>query len=73
MPRTSTLPSPAAGLPAALAAANSVVLKPAEQARIVQLLVERVDVRMAGMDIRLRANGLCGLVLEVVGTRRAVA
>ena len=37
-------------------------LFPAEQARIVQLLVERVDVRVHGADIRLRTNGLSGLV-----------
>ena len=33
-------------------------LFPAEQARIVQLLVERVDVGMDGVDIRLRTEGL---------------
>ena len=40
-------------------------LFPAEQARIVQLLVERVDVRMHGVEVRLRPNGLAGLVREV--------
>ena len=41
----------------------------------VWLLVERVDVRMHGVDIRLRANGLSGLVREVAGagSRRAAA
>jgi hypothetical protein len=48
-------------------------LFPAEQARIVQLLVERVDVRMHGVDVRLRPNGLGGLVREVAGSRRAAA
>ena len=48
-------------------------LFPAEQARIVQLLVERVDVRMHGVEVRLRPNGLAGLVREVAGSRRAVA
>jgi hypothetical protein len=48
-------------------------LFPAEQARIVQLLVERVDVRMGGVEIRLRPNGLIGLVREVAGNRRAAA
>ena len=48
-------------------------LFPAEQARIVQLLVERVDVRMAGVEVRLRPNGLAGLVREVAGSRRAAA
>ena len=46
-------------------------LFPAEQARIVQLLVERVDVRMNGVEIRLRPNGLAGLAREVAGSRRA--
>ena len=46
---------------------------PAEQARIVQLLVERVDVRMHGVEVRLRPNGLGGLVRDVAGSRRAAA
>jgi hypothetical protein len=46
-------------------------LFPAEQARIVQLLVERVDVRMNGVEVRLRPSGLAGLVREVAGSRRA--
>ena len=48
-------------------------LFPAEQARIVQLLVERVDVRMQGVEVKLRPNGLPGLVREVAGSRRAAA
>ena len=48
-------------------------LFPAEQARIVQLLVERVDVRMHGVEVRLRPNGIAGLVREVAGNRRAAA
>jgi site-specific DNA recombinase len=48
-------------------------LFPAEQARIVQLLVERVDVRMHGVEVRLRPNGLAGLVREVAGSGRAAA
>jgi hypothetical protein len=48
-------------------------LFPAEQARIVQLLVERVDVRTHGVEVRLRPNGLAGLVLDVAGSRRAAA
>jgi len=48
-------------------------LFPAEQARIVQLLVERVDVRMNGVEVRLRPNGLAGLVREVAGSRMAAA
>jgi hypothetical protein len=48
-------------------------LFPAEQARIVQLLVERIDVRMHGVEVRLRPHGLAGLVREVAGSRRAAA
>jgi hypothetical protein len=40
-------------------------LFPAEQARIVQLLVDRVDVGTDGVDIRLRAAGLANLVSEL--------
>ena len=46
-------------------------LFPAEQARIVQLLIERVDVRMHGVEVRLRPNGLSGPVREVAGRRAA--
>ncbi|MDP2356907.1 MAG: recombinase family protein [Beijerinckiaceae bacterium] len=42
-------------------------LFPAEQARIVQLLVERVDVGRDGVDIRLRVDGLAHLVRELGG------
>src|SRR5688572_10756338 len=42
-------------------------LFPAEQARIVQLLVERVDVNLDGMDIRLRTDGLTNLVADLRG------
>ena len=48
-------------------------LFPAEQARIVQPLVERLDVRMHGVEVRLRPNGLTGLAREVAGSRRAAA
>jgi hypothetical protein len=44
-------------------------LFPAEQARIVQLLVERVDVSPDGADIRLRTQGLTSLV-AVLGAIR---
>ena len=40
-------------------------LFPAEQARIVQLLVERVDVSPDGADIRLRTEGLTNLVTDL--------
>jgi hypothetical protein len=40
-------------------------LFPAEQARIVRLLVERVEVGPTGADIRLRAAGLASLVRDL--------
>jgi site-specific DNA recombinase len=40
-------------------------LFPAEQARIVQLLVERVDVSLDGADIRLRTDGLTSLFADL--------
>ena len=40
-------------------------LFPAEQARIVQALVERVVVGPEGADIRLRVEGLAGLVRDL--------
>ena len=40
-------------------------LFPAEQARIVRLLVERVVIGPAGADIRLRVAGLAGLVRDL--------
>jgi hypothetical protein len=40
-------------------------LFPAEQARIVQLLVERIDVRTDGIAIRLNIAGLVSLVAEL--------
>jgi hypothetical protein len=40
-------------------------LFPAEQARIVQLLVERVDVATDSLSIRLRADGLASLVQDL--------
>jgi site-specific DNA recombinase len=43
-------------------------LFPAEQARIIQLLVERVDIRAGGVDIRLRVDGFTSLVGELYGS-----
>jgi site-specific DNA recombinase len=40
-------------------------LFPAEQARIVQLLVERVDVQEDALEVRVRAAGLASLVAEL--------
>ncbi|MFN3076663.1 MAG: hypothetical protein ABT940_07275 [Alphaproteobacteria bacterium] len=39
-------------------------LFPAEQARILNLLVEQVDVTTSGFDLRLRTGGLRHLVAE---------
>ncbi len=44
-------------------------LFPAEQARIVQMLVERVDVSPDGADIRLRTEGLTNLVADLRAVR----
>jgi site-specific DNA recombinase len=38
---------------------------PAEQARIVQLFVERVDVQEDALEVRIRAEGLASLVGEL--------
>ena len=48
-------------------------LFPAEQARIVQLLVERVDVQEDALEVRVRAAGLASLVAELrqQGERKA--
>jgi DNA invertase Pin-like site-specific DNA recombinase len=48
-------------------------LFPAEQARIIQLLVERVEVSPGGADIRLRVGGLASLARDLVGSRQAEA
>lgn len=44
-------------------------LFPAEQARIIQLLVERVDVGPDGLDIRLRTEGLANLTADLNAVR----
>jgi len=51
-------------------------LFPAEQARIVQLLVERVDISERGADIRLRVDGLTSLMQDLsagAGQKRTAA
>jgi hypothetical protein len=40
-------------------------LFPREQARIVQLLIERVDIDASGLAIRLRAQGLASLIADL--------
>ena len=46
-------------------------LFPAEQARIVQLLVERVDVQQDGIEIHFRVDGLQSLVEDLKSEREA--
>jgi DNA invertase Pin-like site-specific DNA recombinase len=48
-------------------------LFPAEQARLVQLLIERIDVKTDGIAIRLRAGGLTALLgeLQALNNREA--
>ena len=41
-------------------------LFPAEQARIVALLIERVDIGTDGLNARLRVDGLNGLAREMM-------
>ena len=48
-------------------------LFPAEQERIVQLLVERVDIGLEGLNVRLRIDGLTGLAAEMQAQKREVA
>jgi hypothetical protein len=48
-------------------------LFPAEQARIVQLLVERVDVQEEALEVRIRAEGLASLVGELRQNERRAA
>ena len=45
-------------------------LFPAEQERIVRLLVERVTVSDAGAEIKLNLEGLAGLAREITGRGR---
>ena len=48
-------------------------LFPAEQARVVQLLVERVDVEEDALEVRIRAEGLASLVGELRQAERRAA
>jgi site-specific DNA recombinase len=43
-------------------------LFPSEQARLVRLLVERVDVREDGIQVRLRTEGLRDVIHELKGS-----
>ena len=49
------------------------VARPAEQAHIVQLLVERVEIAEDELDIQLRTDGLAGLGREFGVDARAAA
>lgn len=40
-------------------------LFPAEQARIVALMIERVEIGIEGLNVRLRMDGLAGLAREI--------
>jgi hypothetical protein len=42
-------------------------LFPAEQTRVIQLLVERIDVGLGGLDIRLRVQGLAHMARDLAG------
>jgi site-specific DNA recombinase len=48
-------------------------LFPAEKARIVQLLVERVDVQEHALEVRIRAEGLASFVAELRQDERKAA
>ena len=48
-------------------------LFPAEQARIVALLVERVDIGISGLNVRLRMDGLAALEVEITADAGAAA
>ena len=46
-------------------------LFPTEQARVLQLLIERVEVRPGGLDLRLRVDGLQTIIADITAGRRA--
>ena len=48
-------------------------LFPAEQARIIQLLVRRVTVTVAGLEVDIRREGIAGVIREMVAPRRLEA
>jgi DNA invertase Pin-like site-specific DNA recombinase len=48
-------------------------LFPAEQARIIQLLVRRVTVTAAGLEVDIRREGIAGVVREMVAPRNLEA
>lgn len=48
-------------------------LFPAEQARIIQLLVRRVTVTAVGLEVDIRREGVAGIIREMVAPRRMEA
>lgn len=48
-------------------------LFPVEQARIIQLLVRRVTVTAAGLEVDIRREGIAGVIREMVVPRRLEA
>ena len=48
-------------------------LFPAEQARIIQLLVRRVTVTAAGLEVDIRREGIAGVIREMVAPRQMEA
>ena len=48
-------------------------LFPAEQARIVALLAERVEIGVSGLNVRLRMDGLAALAREITADAGAEA
>ena len=48
-------------------------LFPAEQARIIQLLVRRVTVTAAGLEVEIRREGIRGVIREMVASRNLEA
>ena len=48
-------------------------LFPAEQARIIQLLVQRVTVTAVGLEVDIRREGIAGVIREIVAPRRVEA
>ena len=48
-------------------------LFPAEQARIIRLLVRRVTVTAAGLEVDIRREGIAGVIREMVAPCRLEA
>ena len=46
-------------------------LFPAEQTRVIQLLVDRIDVGLAGLKMRLRVQGVARMVQDLAGIAAA--